>query len=129
MACVLVADEHLLITEMLRTMLERRGHDVLTANNGIKAKAILRSIVIDIAMIDIMMTVQEGMETMMVLNYEYPDMKIIAMIGGDTTPQNIYLDVARQIGAEFTLNKPFRDVEVLQTINNALNYKTSFTFN
>ena len=121
MASILVVDDDRFLREMLSVMLEKRGYDVVVACNGKEAEEVCRKVTVDLAMIDIIMPVQEGMETMMVLKYNYPDMKIIAMTGGGKTSPNIYLDVAKQMGVETTLQKPFRHVEVLSAVKSVMN--------
>jgi CheY-like chemotaxis protein len=116
MSSILVVDDDKLLRDMLCFMLERKGHDVMVAGNGKEAEKCCRSLAFDLAIVDIIMPVQEGMETMMVLQYEYPDMKFIPMTGGGKTSSKMYLDVAKNFGFNNTLKKPFRHEEVLQAI-------------
>jgi len=50
---------------------------------------------------------QEGLETIQALRRETPGVKIIAISGGGSSPSCTFLDAARLLGAQQTLDKPF----------------------
>lgn len=91
---------------MLRIMLEREGHEVLTANDGDHAINTLKANHADLVITDIVMPHKEGLETIMELRREYPAVKIIAMTGF-RPPTGSYLAMASVLGAHHTLRKPF----------------------
>jgi CheY-like chemotaxis protein len=64
---------------------------------------------------DIFMPEMDGIETIDRIRAEYPDTRIIAMACGGERKQD-YLKVARQIGADATLAKPFATAELLQLV-------------
>jgi CheY-like chemotaxis protein len=57
----------------------------------------------------------DGIETIDRIRAEYPDTRIIAMSCGADDKQD-YLKVARQIGADATLAKPFATADLLQLV-------------
>jgi ActR/RegA family two-component response regulator len=57
---------------------------------------------------------QEGLETIQFLRNERPDLKIIAMSGGQ------YLAVAEKMGADRTLPKPLHAETVLEAVRELL---------
>jgi CheY-like chemotaxis protein len=59
--------------------------------------------------------VQEGVETIVALRRENPDLPIIAISGG-LTSSAVYLEIAGEIGANRILHKPFTPAQLLQTI-------------
>jgi len=63
---------------------------------------------------------KEGLETIIELHKEYPDMKIIAMSGGGRIGPDSYLKMANTLGAGKTLTKPFGRQELLSAIQGLL---------
>ncbi len=61
----------------------------------------------DLIITDIIMPEKEGIETIMELKREFPDVKIIAISGGGKGDAGQYLDMAKKMGADNTLAKPF----------------------
>lgn len=61
---------------------------------------------------------QEGIETIQALRREAPGVKIIAMSGGGSRPGSgcSFLDGARFLGAQQTLNKPFEIQHLLNAV-------------
>ena len=50
-----------------------------------------------------------------------PEIKIIAMSGGGTSHNLMFLDVARAFGADAVLAKPFKPGELKDTVEQVLN--------
>ena len=63
---------------------------------------------------DIYMPEKDGLETLLDLQRDFPDVKVIAMSGG-ASKDNI-LQVASALGASLTLLKPFRPDELLEAV-------------
>lgn len=66
---------------------------------------------------DILMPQKEGIETIMELRRRDPAPKIIAISGGDRTGIADYLSMAKRLGADCVLRKPFRIGELTKAIN------------
>ncbi|ANN66565.1 response regulator [Bordetella bronchialis] len=62
MALILVADDEILLAEMLADLLEDAGHEVLTAPHGGAALALMRSRRPDLLITDFMMPLMTGLE-------------------------------------------------------------------
>ena len=107
MACILVIDDDRHVRDMLKQMLERNGHDVLAAKDGNEGLAAYRKSSVDLVITDILMPDKEGIQTIMELRREFPDVKIIAISGGGAVGPDTYLAMARELGADRTLSKPF----------------------
>ena len=120
MARVLLVDDDELLRSMLRTLLERFGHDVVTATNGHDAIVRHREQSVDLVITDIIMPDMEGIELIRALRHDDPAMKIIAMSGGGRAGANDYLDLAKQLGAEQILSKPFSQQELRDAITAVL---------
>ncbi|HEX9933590.1 MAG TPA: response regulator, partial [bacterium] len=74
----------------------------------------------DLILTDIVMPDKEGISTIIELRHEYPDLKIVAMSGGGDFEPYGYLDIARRVGADRTITKPFSAKEILNVMNELL---------
>lgn len=92
-------------------MLEKAGHDVWEAANGIEALESYRLQPADLAIIDIIMPEKEGIETIMDLRRKYPDTKIIAISG--TGLESPFLIMSKHLGADYIIDKPFTEKEIM----------------
>ena len=81
MAKILVVDDDTDVRTMLKTMLERDSHDVITAENGTQALQGVQKQLPDAIILDIIMPEKEGFETIVELRRDYPSIKIIAISG------------------------------------------------
>jgi DNA-binding response OmpR family regulator len=106
MATILLIDDDDLLRGALVQSLVNAGHKVIEADDGLKGCELARSIPVDIVITDLVMPVQEGVETILTLRRERPKLPIIAMSGG-VTNSGLYLDIAGKIGAKRMLPKPF----------------------
>jgi CheY-like chemotaxis protein len=59
---------------------------------------------------------REGLETIMELRRDFPDVKIIAISGGGRVGPTGYLEVAKKLGAQRIFAKPFAIKEMLQAV-------------
>jgi CheY-like chemotaxis protein len=120
MASILVVEDDAIMRDMLILLLERKDHNVYGAENGKEAEKLCKHFVFDVVITDIIMPVQEGMETIMILKHSFPKLKIIAMTGGGKTSPKIYLQVARKLGAHFALEKPFKHKDLIHAVDSSL---------
>ena len=56
----------------------------------------------------------------MELKRDFPEVKIIAISGGGQIEAGPYLDMARELGADTTLAKPFEKKELLKAVKGIL---------
>jgi two-component system, chemotaxis family, chemotaxis protein CheY len=119
MHTVLLIDDDDLLRGVLTIALERRGYTVFEASDGKQGVDIARAAAIDIVITDLIMPVQEGVETIITLRRECPRLPIIAMSGGATN-SNLYLDIAGKIGAKRMLPKPFSPKMLVELIEQVL---------
>jgi len=117
MARVLIIDDEEQIREVLRTVLERVGYEVSEASNGVEGIQIYREHDIDLVVTDIIMPEKGGIDTIMDLRRDYPDVKIIAVSGGGMCGDVSYLDMAIGVGADRAIGKPFVLDEFLEAVN------------
>lgn len=120
MARILIIDDEDQSRDMLSQVLSRAGYDVSTARDGNEGIELFRAVVADLIITDILMPGKEGLETIMELRRDFPEVKIVAMSGGGRTGNLNFLDIAERLGAQRTLQKPFHLQEVLQVVQEVL---------
>ncbi len=120
MANILIVDDDERIRKLLLRMLEGAGHDVAVAADGDAAIARFRQRGADIILADILMPGKDGIEMILELRREAPELKIIAMSGGGRIGPGCYLGIAEKLGASYTLAKPFSRDEVVAAVEEVL---------
>lgn len=114
---ILLVDDDPMIRETLGSALERFGHNVMLAANGMEAQDFLQKRTFDVLVIDIIMPFREGIETICAVRKSGRDIKIVAISGGGRTGMSDFLEIAVRAGADITLKKPFRTEALIQTID------------
>ena len=82
MSRILIIDDDKQMREMLKQTLERAGYAVIEAQNGLEGVAVYREQHVDVVITDLIMPGKDGMETIIELKREFPDVRIIAVSGG-----------------------------------------------
>ncbi len=113
---ILVVDDEEQMRAMIRKMLENAGYEVMEAPDGNVALWLFKEKSADLIISDLIMPEKEGLETIMELKQDFPDVKIIAISGGGQGDKGQYLDMAKKIGADSTLAKPFEQDELLKAV-------------
>jgi DNA-binding response OmpR family regulator len=113
---ILLIDDDTLIRRSVARVLLQNGHDVLTAEDGIRGLELYQREKFDLIVTDIYMPRQEGIETILTLRRGDPDTKIIAISGGGQTGNTDALEMARLLGANGIIEKPFRTDQLLAKI-------------
>jgi two-component system, chemotaxis family, chemotaxis protein CheY len=109
--------------ELLRQMFcafRSRDFEVVAALDGAIG---LRSFTRDptaLVVTDIIMPNREGIETILALKKLRPSVKVIAISGGLRLGPGDFLDLARHVGADAVLAKPFRPSDLLDVAERLL---------
>ena len=120
MATVLVIDDEPDVRDLIARILRADGHSVLCAGDGKEGVGVLGLKRVDLAIVDMFMPLQDGIETVRHFRRVNPHIKIIAISGADRMGTFDVLGAARSFGADGALAKPF-DVEALQAaVRNSL---------
>jgi DNA-binding response OmpR family regulator len=117
---ILVIDDDVVLRGILRTALEYHGFLASGASNGREAITLIQNEIPDVVLTDVVMPDQDGLETIGVLRKRFPEVKIIAMSGGGPMDVNDLLNVARKLGADGCLPKPFANESLLAEIERVL---------
>ena len=113
---ILIVDDEGRIRDLFRIWLERAGHEVYEAENGQKAAVVQQKTPVDLLICDLIMPVQEGIETITQFKNNFPEIGIIAISGGGKIGADSYLAVAEQLGAWRVFTKPVDMALLLETI-------------
>lgn len=116
---LLVEDEDSL-RHMLGLILRKMGHEVMEAANGKEALELCLVEPPDVVVTDLVMPDKEGLETIREIRQLQPDIKIIAMSGGGRVNATDYLAIARKLGADQTLTKPFSNEALAAAIRSVI---------
>lgn len=119
MAQILLIDDDDLLRGVVAKALAYAGHTVVQARDGQQGVELSRVTAADIVITDLVMPVQEGVETIVQLRREHPGLPIIAISGG-VSNSDLYLEIAKKIGAKRVLPKPFTPQELIAVINEVL---------
>ena len=119
MARILIIEDDQLLRDVLAQSLEIAGHVVTRASNGQEGLDLFRASPTDLVLTDLVMPVQEGIETIMQLRRVRPNLPIIAMSGG-VPNSKLYLNIAGGVGAQRVLAKPFTPQKLLEVVSEVL---------
>jgi DNA-binding response OmpR family regulator len=107
---ILLVEDEEAIRSLLKAVLEDEGYQIQEASNGKEALQSYASSSADLILTDIVMPDIEGIEMIMKIRKSDSKVKIIAMSGGD------YLNMAKKLGADHVLAKPFSHQTLLDTV-------------
>jgi len=113
---ILVIDDDPMIRDTLSKVLSKSGHDVLTAVDGDQGMMVFRTENPNVVITDILMPGQEGIETILQIKRERPEIKVIAMSGGGWITNLSLLHTAQLLGADTIIKKPFDAEELLTCV-------------
>lgn len=115
---ILIVDDDVSITELMKALLKMEGHDPITVNDSLQAIDIAKSVNPDLITLDLMMPGLTGFELCKLMT-EDPDLSNtpIVIISAKDDPESKQKALAS--GARNYLNKPFlvEDfIEVIETL-------------
>lgn len=116
---ILVVDDEVAIREITKTSLETYNYQVLTASDGVEALSLYIQYQeqISVVLLDIMMPVMDGIDTISTLQQLNPQVKIIAISG---LMSNEKIAEATGNGVQAFLPKPCTAKELLSAIDAAI---------
>jgi two-component system response regulator AtoC len=120
MARILVADDWVAIRAAIQRALERDGHDIILAVDGLEAARAIREAGADLAVIDINMPKMGGLELLAAFKAVAPAMPVVVMSGGDQGHGMGLLEEATSMGATGILAKPFTLARLREAVSRAL---------
>lgn len=120
---ILVADDEVSITELIRKSLEREGYQVIVANDGSEALRKIHSEQPDLVILDVVMPVLDGYEVLEAMR-AHPETASIPVVMLTAFPSDVGAVAAFEHEADSYLSKPF-DPEVLLSLVRRLLHEAS----
>ena len=115
---ILIVDDEEVLREVLDAVLRREGFDVVMASSGEEALSILdEDDAIDLAIVDIMLPGISGIDTLRAVRIANPNLPVIVITAFSSIDGAIE---AMKHGAFHYIPKPFKNEEVVLTVNKAL---------
>jgi len=123
MARILIVDDEAEIRVMLNNIFND-NYEIVEATNGVEAKKICDSTDVDLMITDIVMPEMHGVDLVLEIRRDHPDMPIIAMSGGGgVTGRFDYLKIVSLLGVEEVMQKPFEMSSLRKKVKELLENK------
>jgi CheY-like chemotaxis protein len=119
MQTILVIDDDDLFRQTLATVLRRAGYRVIAATNGREGIELFRTHLPALVVTDIRMPGKDGFEVIRELRQDFPDVRTIAVSGGDPTGTEL-LKRALEIGASDFIAKPINPFNLVGRVKKCL---------
>ncbi len=111
---VLVADDNEVAQRLCRRVLEKAGHRVLVASDGVEAVSIAMGNELDMILMDVAMPAMDGLEAMRQIKAQKPGLQIvIASAHSMASDRERFLAA----GADDVLSKPFRLTDLTAVVD------------
>jgi len=115
-AKILVIDDDAKVRSEIVQILTVAGHVVLDADTGDEGLRLFAERDPDLVITEVVMPSTDGLEIITELRRRAFQGPIVAISGGDATRRAVYLRLARMIGADDSLAKPFSASELIEAI-------------
>jgi CheY-like chemotaxis protein len=116
MANILVVDDDDQMRKLIRLLLQREGHSVVEASDGLEALRLLDAGPVDLVVSDVVMPDMDGLELIRKARKAHPGLRILAVSGAGQEGPGLYLELAGRFGADAVLLKPFERVRLIEEI-------------
>ncbi|WP_020677249.1 response regulator [Geopsychrobacter electrodiphilus] len=117
MNSILVVDDDQELRENLQEVLAGDKYEVTLAKNGTEALEIVKDKDFDLMLLDLIMPGLSGMETLMLLHRQKPQIRVVLMTAFSTVENAVE---AMRRGADDYLTKPFKSADLLTTLRRVL---------
>ncbi len=117
---ILIADDDPDILELVRSILDRAGYEVVTSSGGREAVSKAANERFDLVIADVVMPAGGGIEALVKLRADRPDLRTIIISGRIPVNTDPVQNLAEQLGAHCILAKPFTPTELLACVERAL---------
>jgi DNA-binding response OmpR family regulator len=121
MARILIIDDDGDLRDTLMQLLLRAGHEAMAPPTGAEAARAIKAAGYDIVITDVIMPDLDGLEVVRMVRGVKPGCPIIAISGGSRRmPAEFGLSLARKIGADLVLGKPFSRERLMAAIDDLM---------
>jgi len=115
---VMIVDDESSVRLLVREILSSVGYRVVEAEDGIQGHHLMKADPADLVITDMVMPDREGIEVIQSLRKEFPSVMIIAISGAFMGDH--YLQIAKALGADAVLSKPFKSQELIRLVGQFL---------
>lgn len=115
---ILVVDDNLMMRKLIRNLFHNDNYIIEEATNGVEGLEIVKQHPVDLIITDIIMPKMEGIEMIMNLRRDFPDIKIIAISGG----KPYYLYMAKKLGIDGIFTKPLNHDAFLKAVKKVIQF-------
>ena len=117
---ILIIDDEEITLELLSSILENEGYEVLTALDGERGLQLFRDNPVDLVFTDMIMPKKDGLETILALRELDDCLPIVAISGGGEMVKDRYFKVAGFLENVKTIPKPFLKKEIMDVLQELL---------
>jgi CheY-like chemotaxis protein len=117
---ILIIEDDQGVRAVIAAALSDAGYEVVEAADGKMGVNRYKDSPTDLVITDLIMPEKEGIETIIELRREFPEVKLIAISGGNQNGYNSNLSMAKRLGARRTLTKPFKLPDLLEAVRGVL---------
>ena len=117
---ILLIDDDAAVRLTVGEVLDRAGYEVHSADDGRSGLELFQRNDFDLLITDLLMPEQDGLETIMALRRGRAPLKIMVISGCGQSLGPEYMKIARHLGADSTLAKPFTRDELLTAVADLL---------
>jgi len=118
MAVIVLVDDDPDLREMLEHVLRRAGHEVFSAANGTDGVQLCCAHPPALVIMDMIMPGKRGPESIQEIRARFPILPVLAISGAPDGSR--VLDLAKQVGADESIAKPFALEELLASVHSLL---------
>lgn len=117
---ILVIDDEPTALDVIKRIIEHAGYEVLLASNGQEGVELFQEKPCDLVITDMVMPVKDGLQTILDLRVDAPDLPVVAISGGGNISKERYLAVAGYLDRVITVGKPFTVDELTGAVQELL---------
>jgi len=114
---VMIVDDEEVLRDVLEVVLRREGFDVVLAASGEEALNLLDGDEVDLVILDVMLPGISGIDTLRAIRIANPTLPVVVITAFSSIDGAIE---AMKFGAFHYIPKPFKNEEVILTVNKAL---------
>jgi DNA-binding response OmpR family regulator len=103
---ICIVDDDELVRAKLALDLKAMGFDTIEIEDSREVRGILATQPVDTVVVDIVMPEKDGVELIAEIRKGWPHVRIVAVSAGGRVGPKLYLEIARQMGANACLSKP-----------------------
>ena len=118
---VMIVDDEEVLRDVLEVVLRRDGFDVVLAASGEEALNLLDNEEVDLIILDVMLPGISGIDTLRAIRISNPTLPVVVITAFSSIDGAIE---AMKFGAFHYIPKPFKNEEVVLTVNKALEQRT-----